>query len=347
MTTDLSLINKLLWRRRLSKRKISVNLGALRLVEELCSRAEYFGVSIEKTILGTILIDAGIQAKGGFLAGQAITEICLGGFGSAAIFPTQYDDLILPSIFVHTEHPAISTLGSQFAGWQIKAEKYTAIGSGPARALALKPKELYEKIQYEDTGKKAVLVLETSKKPSAEAVLQISKECKIQPRGLTLILVPTTSMAGSTQISGRIVETGLHKLMKLGLDPQLVNHAWGYAPIVPPHPRFDEAMGRTNDAIMYAGISHYSVYYEDDDDLSKLVSECPSSASRAIQKAKKRYGRAPRFLEIFKDAGFDFYKVDPHLFAPAVVTVTNMRSGKIHQAGCLDVDVLRGSLGIK
>jgi methenyltetrahydromethanopterin cyclohydrolase len=330
----------------LSKRKISVNHSSLQLVEKLCSHAEYLNVSVERTDLGTTLIDAGIDSTGGFLAGQVITEVCMGGLGSTEIFPAQYDDLALPSIFVHTDHPAISTLGSQFAGWQVKAGKYLAIGSGPARALALKPEELYERIEYEDECDKAVLVLETSKKPSAQVIQQVSDQCKIEPSGLTLILVPTTSVAGSTQISGRIVETGLHKLMKLGLDPKLVEHAWGYAPIMPPHPRFDEAMGRTNDAIMYAGTSHYSACYENDDDLSKLVNECPSSASRAVKEARKRSGRSPRFLEIFKDAGFDFYRVDPNLFAPAVVTVTNVRSGKIHRAGRLDVDVLRGSLGI-
>jgi methenyltetrahydromethanopterin cyclohydrolase len=243
----------------------------------------------------------------------------------------------LPSIFVQTDHPAVATLGSQFAGWQIKSGKYSAIGSGPARALALKPKELYEKIKYKDKADVAVLVLETSKKPPDEMIQQISDQCKVAPKNLFLILVPTTSLAGSAQISGRIVETGLHKLMKLDLDPRAVRYAWGYAPIAPVHPKFDEAMGRTNDAIMYAGTACYIVSYEDDEKLERLVNKTPSSAS-------KSYGRP--FLEIFKEANYDFYKIDPNLFAPAVIVVNNMETGKTFTAGSLNMEVLKKSLGL-
>ncbi len=319
----------------MSQLKISVNLAALSLVKKLCARTENYGVVVEETESGATLIDAGIKAKGGFPAGKIITEICLGGYGKAKIFPSQYDNLALPSIFVQTNHPAIATLGSQFAGWQIKAGKYSAIGSGPARALALKPKELYEKINYEDKADVAILVLETSKKPPEEIVQQVSSQCKVAPKNLFLILVPTTSLAGSTQISGRIVETGLHKLMKLGLDPRVVEFAWGYAPIVPVHPRFDEAMGRTNDAILYAGTAYYMVSYEDDEKLETLVNKAPSSAS-------KSYGRP--FLEIFKEANYDFYRIDPGLFAPAVIVVNNVKTGKIHRAGSLNIEVFKRSL---
>jgi len=147
--------------------------------------------------------------------------------------------------------------------------------------------------------------------------------------------VPTTSLAGCTQVSGRIVETGLHKLMKLGLNPRLVEYAWGYAPIVPVHPKFDEAMGRTNDAILYAGTAHYMVSYDDDEELETLVNKAPSSAS-------KSYGRP--FLEVFREANYDFYKIDSGLFAPAVIVVNNVETGKIHTAGSLNIEVFKRSL---
>ncbi len=321
----------------MSNTKLSVNRAALSLVRKLCAEAENYGVIVEETTSGSTLVDAGIKARGGFLAGKTITEICLGGYGKAQIIPVKYGDFALPSISVQTNHPAVATLGSQFAGWQIKADKYSAIGSGPARALSLKPKELYKKINYRDEADLAILVLETSKRPPDEVIQQISRQCKVTPQNLSLILVPTASVAGSTQVSGRIAETGLHKLAKLGLDPQVVKYAWGCAPIVPVHPRFDEAMGRTNDAILYAGTAHYTVNYEDDEELERLVRKTPSSAS-------KGYGRP--FLEVFKEAGYDFYKIDPGLFAPAVIVVDNMRTGKIHRAGDLNVEVLKRSLGI-
>ena len=315
---------------------MSVNRTAWRLAKKLRDKAEDFGVAVKETSSGATLIDAGIKSDGGFLAGKIITEICLGGYGKANIFCKQYDNLELPSIFVYTDHPAVATLGSQYAGWQIKVGKYTAMGSGPARALALKPKELYEKIEYQDEADVGVLVLETSKEPPEEAVTYISNQCKVAPDHLLLILVPTTTITGSTQISGRVVETGIHKLTELGLDPKLVTQAWGYAPIAPVHPKFAESMGRTNDAILYAGVTCYTINYEDDEKLRQLVNKAPSSASR-------NYGRP--FLEIFREAGHNFYKIDPNLFAPAVLIINTTKTGSTFRAGKVNIAVFKQSIG--
>jgi methenyltetrahydromethanopterin cyclohydrolase len=315
-----------------------VNRTAWTLAKKLSDQAEEFGVIVKETKSGATLIDAGIEAKGGLLAGRIITEICLGGYGKAEIFCKQYDDLELPSIFIHTDHPAIATLGSQFAGWQIKVGKYTAIASGPARALALKPRELYEKIEYGDKADVATLVLETAKEPPEEAITYISDECKVEPDRLSLILVPTSTITGSTQISGRIVETGMHKLMELGFDPKLITNACGYAPIAPVHPKFAQAMGRTNDAIMYAGVAYYTTSYDDDGRLRKLVEKAPSSAS-------KSYGKP--FFEIFKEADYDFYKIDPGLFAPAILIVNNAKTGSTFKAGKINVEIFKRSIGFQ
>jgi methenyltetrahydromethanopterin cyclohydrolase len=332
--------------RDLPETGVSLNVSALSLVKELCNEAEKYGVIVEKTETGATTIDSGIKAKGGFLAGKMVTEICMGGYGQVKILPYQYGDVVLPTIYVQTDYPALATLASQFAGWRIKVGKFSAIGSGPARALALKPKGLYEGLAYKEKSEVAVLVLETNRKPPEEVIQKISKQCDVSPEKLFLVLVSTSCLAGSTQVSGRIVETGLHKLEKLGLDPKVVQYAWGYAPIIPLHPRFDEAMGRTNDAILYGGTVYFIVDYGNDEYLERLVKLAPSSASRMLQEAKERAKKSPRFLDIFKEAGFDFYKIDPNLFAPAIVVVNNMRTGKIFRAGNLDIDVLKGSFGL-
>lgn len=321
----------------LSKNRLSVNQKAWRLAEKLMDSYEDYDVIVKKTKYGT-MIDAGINAKGGLKAGKIITEICLGGCGEAKISSTRYDDLTLPSIFVQTNHPAISTLGSQFADWQIKIGDYSAIGSGPARALTRKNRHLYEKIGYEDQSDVAILVLETSKEPPESVMVQIAQDCKVKSNKLLLILVPTTSIAGLTQVSGRIVETGLHKLMKLGLDPKLALHGWGSAPIAPVHPKFAQAMGRSNDAIMYMGEASFDIGgYKDDEKLSEIVAEAPASVS-------KSYGRP--FIQIFKEANYDFYKIDPNLFAPAVLTVNNVDTGKIFKAGKTNLEVFKCSIGL-
>ena len=326
--------------------KISLNFSALVLFKKLCNEAEKYNVTVEETNSGVTLVDAGINSEGGFLAGALVTEICLGGFGKANVVPIQYGDIVLPSVFVLTDHPALSTLASQFAGWQIKGNEFSAIASGPARTLALKPKHLYEKLNYHEESEVAVLVLETEKRPPEDVIQQVTEKCNVKPKNLFLIMFSTTSQVGATQVSGRIVETGLHKLERLGLDPLLVRNAWGYAPIVPVHPSSGESMGRTNDAILYGGVTNYTVDYEDEKRLVEIVNQAPSSSSKMLQEAKRLAEKNPRFLDIFKEAGFDFYKIDPNIFAPAVVSLTNERTGNTFRAGTLDIGVMKSSLGL-
>jgi methenyltetrahydromethanopterin cyclohydrolase len=318
------------------KTSLSVNRLAWRLLEKLCENPDYYGVKVEKAKNGAIIVDAGIKAKGGFQAGKIITEICMGGCGKARIGCRQYGELELPTIFVYTDHPAIATLGSQFAGWNIKEGDYTAIGSGPARAIAQKPKEIYEKIGYRDESDKAILVLETDKHPPETLIERIARDCKVQAENLAIILTPTASVAGATQVAGRVVETGVHKLTKLGLDPNIILYALGCAPIPPTHPKFVKAMARTNDAILYGGITYYMVDCENEGELAKTVEMAPSKAS-------KDYGRP--FLEVFKAAGYDFYKIDPNIFAPAVVVVNNVRTGSVFKAGEINYNALKESFG--
>ena len=310
---------------------LSVNRFAWRLLEKLCGNLEYYGLKVERAECGVTIVDAGIEAKGGYQTGKIITEICMGGCGKAVIGFRQYGEHELPTIFVYTDHPAIDTLGSQFAGWNIKEGDYFAIGSGPARALAQKPREIYEKIGYKDDFNKAIVVLETDKVPPERLMKRLAEDCHVQCENLAIILTPTASLAGATQVAGRIVETGIHKLTKLGFNPNAILYAWGCAPIPPTHPKFVKAMARTNDAILYGGLTHYIVDYENEEELAKIVERAPSKAS-------KDYGKP--FLEIFKAANYDFYKIDPNIFAPAKITINNMRTGKTFTAGEINIKIL-------
>ncbi len=317
---------------------ISVNSLAWKLLGKLIENAALYRVNETKAENGATIIDAGIEAEGGFQAGKLITEICMGGCGKAKIAYRKYGDFELPSISVDTDNPIIATLGSQYAGWQIKEDGYFAIGSGPARALALKPKKIYDEIGYKDDFDKAVVVLETEKRPPTETLEQIARDCKVPNEDLAVILTPTTSVAGSTQVAGRIVETGIHKLRRIGFDPNKIQHAWGVAPIPPVHPKFANAMSRTNDAILYGGTTYYVLEYENEKELVRILKEAPSESSRD-------YGRP--FIEIFKEAKCDFYKVDPNLFAPAVMIVNNTLTGNTYRNGNINTKLLAESFGIK
>jgi len=314
---------------------LSLNERAQSIVENLCKTSEENSVIVKRSKSGATLIDAGIEARGGFTAGRIITEICLGGLGSVQIYSQSYEAVDFMSIFVLTDHPALATLGSQFAGWQIKKGGYFAIGSGPARALAQKPREIYDILKYNDKATVATIILETTEKPPEEVIQYIAHECNLSPEKLNIILTPTTSIAGSTQVSGRIVETGLHKLSKIGINPLTVHYASGHAPIAPVHPKFTKAMGMTNDMILYGGIAYYALEHEDDHELEKLLRKAPSSAS-------KQYGKP--FAQIFKEANHDFYKIDPNLFSPAKFIINNITTGSTFHTGHVNFEILRKSL---
>jgi len=315
---------------------LSVNRLAWKLLETLLDNQDFYGVKASRTSSGAYFVDAGINASGGFQAGQIMTEICMGGCGKAEIGFKAYGDLELPSITVYTDHPAIAALGSQFAGWRIKDGESVVIGSGPARAVALKPKEIYQELGYKDSSDKAVLVLETDRLPSNEFVERVVNACQISPENLAMVAAPTASIAGLTQVTGRIVETGIHKLRTLGLNPLSVRYACGYAPIPPLCREFEVAMARTNDAILYGGTVYCMVEHDDEEALGKIVEQAPSKAS-------KSYGKP--FLQIFKEADRDFYKIDHGLFAPAVMIINNIKTGKIFRAGEVNPKVLAESLG--
>ncbi|MGB6681538.1 MAG: methenyltetrahydromethanopterin cyclohydrolase [Candidatus Bathyarchaeia archaeon] len=315
----------------------SVNIEAIKLVKSAIKNNALYRIKIKKIAKATI-IDAGVETQTGALAGKLAADICLGGLARTRLTYQKFGEDTLPSVFVETCFPAVATLGSQYAGWQIKTKDYFAMGSGPARALARKPKSIYDKINYSDSSKESVIVLESDKLPTKSAIDYICDECKISNSKLYVLVTPTSSLAGSIQIAGRVVETGIHKLTEIGFDPKTIVFGCGYAPIPPVHPDSMKAMGRTNDVILYGGVTNYFVNHEDDETLKKTVAEAPSSCSRD-------YGRP--FYEIFREAKFDFYKIDPNLFAPAVITINNMKTGLSYTAGTINEKVLKDAIGLR
>lgn len=311
---------------------ISVNEGAAKIVEAMVAQAESLGIEVSKLPSGAQVLDLGVQALGGLQAGKYLSEVCMGGLGQVTFLPLQFGDYWLPGVGVSVDSPAIGCMASQYAGWAIKREKYFAMGSGPARALAVVEK-LYEKLEYRDKADVAAIVLEGRQLPTDEVATYIAGKCGINPANLTLLIAPTASVAGSIQISARVVETGLHKMVELGFDVRKIVSGYGTAPIASVDKDDLHAIGRTNDCILYGGQVYYTVR-ADDAELAALVERIPSVAS-------SDYGQP--FYRIFKQYG-DFYKIDPMLFSPALVTITNVASGKSYRAGRLNALVLGESL---
>jgi methenyltetrahydromethanopterin cyclohydrolase len=315
---------------------ISVNQLAWKKAQELIDNPELYGVAISKSSAGATIIDAGVNAPGGFEAGKKLTELCLGGAGKADLGFKAYGELIFPSVTITSDCPAVAMLGSQFAGWRIKDGDNIAIGSGPVRALALKPKEIYEEISYTDKSDRAVICLESNMLPSDALFEKVVKNTNLPPENIIAVVAPTASVAGLTQVAGRVVEVGIHKLHTLGLDPKVIRYAMGYAPIPPVGPDFEVAMARTNDVILYGGSVYLTVDYDDEAKLQQLVKDAPSINS-------KDYGKP--FIDIFLSAGKDFYKIDTGLFAPAMLMINNAKTGRTFRAGQVNPKVLAQALG--
>jgi methenyltetrahydromethanopterin cyclohydrolase len=315
---------------------LSVNQMAWKITQKFIDNPEFYGVTVSKSTAGATIIDAGVNASGGFQAGKKLTELCMGGAGKAQLGFKTYGDVTFPSITVMSDHPAVAMLGSQFAGWRIKDGDSIAIGSGPVRALALKPKDVFEEIGYKDVSDKAVLTLESNVLPSDALIEKVATASGIQTPNLIVVVAPTASIAGLTQVAGRVVEVGIHKLRTLGLSPTVIRFAMGYAPIPPLGKDFEVAMARTNDAILYGGTVYCTVDYDDEAALQNIVNQAPSMAS-------KDYGKP--FLQIFREADKDFYKIDHGLFAPAVLMINNAKTGRTFKAGQINPKVLAESLG--
>lgn len=316
----------------------SINNLSQPIVQKLVDCAVALRVGVEKDSSGATIIDAGINHRGGLEAGRLISEICLGGLGSVSLTYTNISDQWPLSVYVHSSNPVLACLGSQYAGWQLShgegKDAFFALGSGPGRAASLR-EPLYEELGYQDKAEKVCLVLEVDKKPPSGLLTKISEQCGVDSKNLTVILTPTSSLSGSVQVISRVLETAIHKAHELKFPLEKIIDGAGSAPICPPHPDFVQAMGRTNDAILFAGRVQLFVTGPDDD-VKALATDLPSNTS-------KDYGKP--FAKVFADAGYDFYKIDQMLFSPAQVSVTAMQSGNTFFAGEVNLELLKESFG--
>jgi methenyltetrahydromethanopterin cyclohydrolase len=313
---------------------LGMNEMAAEIADTMVEHAAMLRVRAETLPGGARVIDAGIAVDGGFDAGLALAEICMGGLGSIAYSPVQVGDQSWPGVLVWTDHPAVSCMASQYAGWAVSVEKFFAMGSGPLRAHARVEKELFEKLDYGEEAEHGVLVLEGRAPPTEEVAAWVAQRARLDPSQLTFVIAPTASLAGGVQISARILETGLHKMEVLGFDVRRVVSAIGTAPISPVAKNDLRAIGRTNDCILYGGQARYTIR-AGDDELAELAAKVPASASRD-------YGTP--FYEIFQRYEGDFYKIDPLLFSPAEVWLTSTETGRTFHAGQLNSAVLEASL---
>lgn len=311
----------------------SLNARARRVVDRMTADAAMLRVTPSE-VAGAAVLDAGIKTPGSLEAGLLLARVCLADLATVGLVPGGIDDYFCPMVHVRCDHPVAACLGSQYAGWQVAVNGFFAMASGPMRSLAGR-EPIFAELGLNETSDHAVGVLETGKYPTPEVVEYLSDRLKLPAAHLKLAVAPTGSLAGSLQVVARSLETALHQMHEIHFPMDTIVSGMGSAPLAPPCPDMVGAIGRTNDAILYGGRVEIWVRAEDAL-LAELGPRLPSTASPA-------YGQP--FAEIFREAGGDFYKIDPRLFAPGEVVLRNLVSGRTHRFGRLDPNLVRRSFG--
>ena len=196
----------------------SVNKLTQPLVKHLIDNADKLRLGIEVLENGCTIIDAGIKVPGGLEAGRIIAEICMGGMGTVTLNHSAYTNNWPLSVNVHSGNPVLACLASQYAGWSLSHEKYYALGSGPARAMATKLKDgqqepveaLYKELDYTDVADTTALVIENDAIPPLIIIEKVAAACNVDPSKLTIIVTPTSSLAGGVQVVARVLEVAMH-----------------------------------------------------------------------------------------------------------------------------------------
>lgn len=324
---------------------IKINELARKIIEKIIEKKEFYKAEIHKLNNGATILD---MSKTTWRGGKLVAEICMGGLGKIQFSSYDLNGHYLPSVNVYTSEPIIACIASQLAGWNIKLKKeiekdgeikkklvFQSLGSGPARSKS-KVEKIFEEFDYTDDSKCAVIVFETPKLPNDEVMDIVANKCNVDTNDTYAVCAPTSCLTGSIQVAARIVETGIHKLHEIKFPLDTINNGFGTTTIAPIAKDDLGAMGRTNDSISAAGLTYYTINVEKEreHELFELLKKAPASTSPS-------YGKP--FLETFKAANYNFYDIDPGLFAPAIYTVTNIQTGKTITVGKVNHELLKQS----
>ena len=303
---------------------MTLNENALEIARRMIKQRRELGIDSAELGSGATVVDCGVNVAGSVEAGQMFSDICLGGLGDVKVSGSGFGALDLPVVRVKTNRPRLACIGSQKAGWNVKVGDFFGMGSGPARMLLdSAPEGLREE------SKVGVIAVECSVLPGDDVAGYIAGKCGVDANNLTVLVVRTASIAGSVQVSARMVETALFKMDHLGISADAISGE-GIAPIAPLVGGDNRMMGVENDMIIYGSSVELTVAGDVD------VAAIPSVSS-------SEYG-VP-FGEIFKRAGYDFYKIDQGIFAPARVTVKNTVTGETTSAGEVNFEMVEKTLG--
>jgi methenyltetrahydromethanopterin cyclohydrolase len=321
-------------------RCMGLNEDGYAIAQDLVNRCDELG-AVVIDIGGVRVLDCGIKARGSDDLGLGMARVAMGGASDLALHRpgeassgAAWAGCQWPTVAVASQRPVAACLAAQYAGHKVAAGKFFAMASGPIRA-AIGREDLFDVIGLRERAEVAVGVLETSRLPPDDVCQGLAEAAGVEPRNLILLGARTASAAGTLQVVARSLETALHQLHELRFDLGRIVRGSGKAPLPPVAADDLVAIGRTNDAILYGG----SVVLEVSGDDASLASIGP----RAVSRGSPAFGKP--FLDVFKEAGHDFYAIDPALFAPARLEFVNVDTGNRHRFGAIEPAIVARSFG--
>jgi methenyltetrahydromethanopterin cyclohydrolase len=314
---------------------ISVNKTAMPKVRYLIEHAEELGCRHFCLKNGTHVIDMGVHEKGGFEAGRLFAEIVMADLATCHFTNYWLDGGIsVMAVEVYTSEPLLACLCSQIGGYPLSSGYFAAIGSGPGRAqAALEIDHSFHFTNYRDNSDEVIFGIQSNNFPDEVMADKVASDCRVKPENIYFLAHKTNSIVASVQVSARILEQTINKMVKKGFDLNTLEYARGLCIVAPVDLDPEGAMGKINDCLLYGGLSEFWVKWENqkiEEILPKLVTEY-----------SKDYGRL--FKELFIEAERDFYKMDLDIHSPAAVQIVNMNSGKLFKAGKIREDLIKKS----
>ncbi|NGM69476.1 methenyltetrahydromethanopterin cyclohydrolase [Natronolimnobius sp. AArcel1] len=310
----------------------SLNRMAIELVDEALDYAEELSIGGYDLENEATVLDFGLEFDGGVEAGLLLTEIQTAGLATPSHDLETINGVSIPHVELTTDHPALSLLCSQKAGWELTTEDFEGLGSGPARALVAEEEE-FRRVGYTDAFDLTALAVETDADPTESAAEQVADLAEVETSSVFLLAYPTASLVGSITNAARVAELATFRLVELGYDPLDIVSATGRGPVAPVAPDEQTAIARTNDAIAYGGTAHVTVREDADAEVFESV------ASTAAEDHGRPFG------EVFDDLEWDFSEVPSDLFAPAKVTI-DVLGGPTYSYGETDEELLAESFGL-
>ncbi|HQB81669.1 MAG TPA: methenyltetrahydromethanopterin cyclohydrolase [Bacillota bacterium] len=293
------------------------------LLERLWNHREDYGLRFATLGSGAQIVDAGVEVRGSLEAGRLITELCQGGCCTTSLDLTDIGGIVLPRITVQSFFPT-------FSAYKLQAARDVdgKMVSGPIR-LCLETSERGEpNIMIEPVKACGIAVVQSDDLPSEAWVKSLASQSGLRPPDLTLVVAPILSVAGATQIAGRVNENVIFSMeQSIGSDSTRVKQLIGSSPVAPlgKDPN-DYNRPFPDDLLHYAGRAYLVLDAKPEEDVQKLADAlCFQSTSlygkffgTVLEEVNGVFMDIPGLLDINKIAQ---------------VTINDLNTGMLYHAG--------------